>query len=339
MTLTGTNLPASAAHRGPDGRFQNPWPNAAPHDAGDLLRWRRERAGTRRPDPDRSSFPRATPGFALPRAPANAIVATWIGHSTVLVQIGGRNVLTDPMWSDRASPVPWLGPRRWVPPGTPIETLPPIDLVLLSHNHYDHLDVRTVRALAARHPQAQWAVPLGLAPFVRRLGVRSARELDWWESADLDGIRVASTPAQHFSARGFTDQRRTLWCGWSARIDDRALYFAGDTGYHPEFRDIAEHFGPFDLVILPIGAYEPWWFMRRVHMNPDDAVAAYRDLVAGSGPAPAPAALGVHWGTFKLTDEPMDEPPALMRDRWRAGGLPADDLWILAHGETRRLVR
>lgn len=324
---------ASYNHRTTDGRFRNPWPDAAPHGFGDFVRWRRARASL--PDPTPSALRRATPQFVSPHAEPAACSATWVGHSTVLLQIGGLNVLTDPIWSNRASPVQWVGPRRQQPPGIALAALPPIDIVLVSHNHYDHLDARTVRALARLQPTARWCVPQGLAATVRRWGVRVTTELDWWGEADVAGARVACTPAQHFSARSLTDRMRTLWCGWSLRAGTRSVFYAGDTAYHPEFGAIAQRYGPFDLCLLPIGAYEPRWFMRTVHMNPDDVVRAYLDLARAHPDVAPPIALGIHWGTFKLTDEPMDDPPRRTLAAWRDAGLDETDLWLLATGETR----
>jgi N-acyl-phosphatidylethanolamine-hydrolysing phospholipase D len=324
--------------------FTNPWPGAQPpHGWRDVLRWSRERGWIpRRSRVELPDFERATPAFRAPHAPPDTLTATWIGHSTVLVQIGGLNILTDPMWSERASPFRALGPRRVVPPGAALESLPPLDLVLLSHNHYDHLDSRTVRRLARLHPDAHWLVPLGLARLLRRFGVGKITELGWWEEASIGGARIACTPARHFSARGFTDRMRTLWCGWAVRVAGRALYFAGDTAYHPDFARIGERYGPFDIVLVPIGAYDPRWFMERVHVDPEEAVRAYLDVSGESLDAqrssrPPRIALGIHWGTFKLTDEPMDEPPRRARAAWRAAGLPDEELWILRHGETREL--
>jgi N-acyl-phosphatidylethanolamine-hydrolysing phospholipase D len=294
--------------------------------------------------------PRATPMFDAPRAPSDALTATWVGHSTFLLQLGGWNVLTDPMWSERASPVAWAGPRRYAPPGVALDALPPIDLVLLSHDHYDHLDDATVRGVAARWPAARWAVPLGLA---RRLCARGVRadvlaELDWWETTTAGPLALACVPAQHFSGRGPADRDRTLWCGWALRAGEgaasraasRAVLFAGDTGLHPEFGEIARRHGPFALALLPIGAYEPRWFMRPVHCDPDDALAAYDALCAAQrarGDAP-PVFGAMHWGAFALADEPCDEPPRRTRDAWARGGRDAARLWIPALGETRRVV-
>ncbi len=260
---------------------------------------------------------------------------TWVGHSTLLVQLAGCNVLTDPVWSRRASPVQWAGPLRVVPPGVVFERLPSIDLVLLSHNHYDHLDAATIEHLAACWPDARFVVPAGLSAFVRRRGARHVTELDWWATAEVGDLAVGCTPAQHFSQRRPGDRNRTLWCGWAIEGAGRCLYFAGDTGYHPVFGDIAARFGPFDVACLPIGAYEPRWFMRPIHLNPEDAVRAFTDICRAQPGHDAGVMLAMHWGTFKLTDEPLDEPPERTRQAWRQAGLSDDRLWILAHGETR----
>jgi len=334
------------SHHDPAGGFRNPWPNATPADAKDMVRWTAERRRhPRAPNPPPGHFPRATPSFKSPRAAPDQVTATWVGHSTVLLQIGGLNVLTDPMWSKRASPLWFIGPRRLTPPAVDFDALPPIDVVLQSHNHYDHLDSRTVRRIARRFPDAQWFAPLGLSPKLTKWGVRRVEERDWWQTAEYraDGVgstppaTIGSTPAQHFAARGLRDRNKTLWCGWTIEAGGRRVYFAGDTGLHPEFAAIAERYGPFDLVLLPVGAYEPRWFMRRVHMNPEDALEAYRDLRGPYADVPAPALLAIHWGTFRLTDEPADEPPERMRRVWRAAGLSEESLWTLKHGETRRL--
>jgi N-acyl-phosphatidylethanolamine-hydrolysing phospholipase D len=281
-------------------------------------------------DPDPSVFRRVRPAFVTPRAPVSRLTVTWVGHSSLLVQLGGMNILTDPMWSERASPTQFVGPRRWVPPAVAFDDLPPLDVVLQSHNHYDHLDDRTVRRLAGSHPEARWVVPLGLVPFVRKRGVRehAVTELDWWQEHTIGSLRIAATPAQHFSSRGLGDRGATLWCGFAVSAEQgRRIYFAGDTGYHPEFGAIGERYGSFDVALLPIGAYEPRWFMRYLHMNPEEAVEAFRALDAR-------VMVPIHWGTFKLTDEAMDEPPVRARSAWAAAGLPPDRYRQLAHGET-----
>ena len=282
--------------------------------------------------PAPNSFAIAKPRFVNPRAAANGLTITWVGHSTLLIQMGGMNILTDPVWSSVASPVSFLGPRRWVPPAIEFDELPPIDVVLMSHNHYDHCDVPTIRRLTARYPDISWFAPLGVAALLQRHGAQRVAELDWWQEATLGASQFACTPAQHFSARGLLDRDRTLWCGWAIRSAHAKVLFAGDTALHPEYGRIAAEYGPFDVVAIPIGAYEPRWFMRPVHMNPDDALKAYRAL---NGTSSAPAFVPIHWGTFKLTDEAMDEPPRRLRAGWTEAGYDEHRLWILNHGETR----
>jgi len=328
-----TTMPPS--HHRPDGRFRNPW-DTTEHGLLDVLRWKLGRRDRPRGiDPDPSTFPRGVPEFARPRAERDAISVTWIGHSTLLLQFGGLNILTDPIWSERASPTQRFGPRRVVPAAVDFASLPPIDLVLLSHNHYDHLDDPTIRRLTAAHPAAQWITPLGLAPFVRQRGGAQIAELDWWGELEFRGVRIACTPAQHFSARGLNDRFATLWAGFALESGGRRLYFAGDSGYHPEFTKIGERYGPFDIALMPIGAYDPRWFMRVVHMDPEESVRAFHDLNVRRAPGQRAVMVGIHWGTFKLTDESLDEPPVRARAAWLAAGEPAEDLWILPHGGTR----
>lgn len=302
----------------------------------DVLRWVRQRRATpRAPTPPRGSFPATTPVVARPRARDTEHTATWIGHSTILLQTGGLNVLTDPVFSERASPLQWLGPKRVMPPALPIGELPPLDLVLLTHSHYDHLDKPAVKQLAREHPNARWIVPLGLAAYVRGWGVREIVELDWWQRAEINGVGITATPARHFSARRVGDRNKSLWCGYTLEVGDHRAYFAGDTAYHPEFREIAARCGPFDLVMMPVGAYDPRWFMHVVHVNPEEAVQAYTELLASPADTSLPLMLGIHWGTFRLTDEPMDEPPQRTTARWRELGLDESRLWIAEFGETR----
>ncbi|HEX5181072.1 MAG TPA: MBL fold metallo-hydrolase [Gemmatimonadaceae bacterium] len=322
-------------HVAPDGRFRNPWANAEPPTFRDVLRWRRTRGTGPRPAPVLPS--RVPPAIDAPRGAPDTLAATWIGHSTVLLQVGTLNVLTDPMWSRRASPVRWAGPARLTEPGLPLDALPPIDIVLVSHNHYDHLDAASVRALVRRHPAARWFVPLGVARYVRRWGARAVAELDWWHAVDDAGVRIACVPAQHGSGRTPFNRMQSLWCGFTLRAGAHSIYFAGDTAYHPEFGEIARREGPFDLCVLPIGAYEPRWFMRPVHVNPEEAVRAHADIAAVHPDRPPPVALAVHWGAFTLADEPVDEPPRRAQAAWGGSGFDAARLWILSLGETRRV--
>jgi len=302
-----------------------------------MIRWKViEPLLGRWPPTDRSPIPPVTmPAFA--RNGQAGLTVTWFGHATALLQLDGLNLLTDPIWSERASPVRFAGPRRLVPPPVSLDALPPLDAVLLSHNHYDHLDRETVTALSRLHPAVPWIAPLGLAPLLRSFGVREVRELDWWGETELGGLTIAATPAQHFSARGPFDRNLSLWCGFAVRSAAWRVYFAGDTGFHPEFPAIGQRYGPFDLALIPIGAYDPRWFMRPVHLDADEAVQVALDLRAAHPSHPGGAVVPIHWGTFKLTDEPLNEPPRRALEAWSRAGLDRDQLWLLKHGETRGL--
>jgi L-ascorbate metabolism protein UlaG (beta-lactamase superfamily) len=240
----------------------------------------------------------------IPDAHVNGLRVTMVGHATLLIQIGGLNILTDPVWSDRASPLAFAGPKRVTAPGVKIENLPPIDAILLSHNHYDHLDVATLKALCERHAPLI-VTPLGNDTIVRRY-IPSARIAagDWGEHFEIaPGAGVHIVPATHWSSRGIRDRRMALWCGFMVRAGGKLVYFAGDTGYGTGkiFRAIRQRFGPTDLALIPIGAYDPRWFMAAQHTDPEEAIQIMCDLDAR-------AAVGIHWGTFKLTDELRDEP-------------------------------
>jgi N-acyl-phosphatidylethanolamine-hydrolysing phospholipase D len=225
---------------------------------------------------------------------------TWLGHASVLVQMDHMSILTDPIWSDTPSPISWLGPRRFVPPPMPISALPPIDAVVVSHSHYDHLDVPSLRALAARG--TRFFVPLRVGDILRAEGIGPVEELDWWESRSVGPITITCVPARHWSQRGLGDMNRTLWSGWVISGPTRRFWFAGDTGYSRLFAEIGTRLGPFDLAAVPIGAYDPPAMMQPVHLNPEEALQAGLD-------ARAQRLLGMHYGTFDLTNEPLDEPP------------------------------
>lgn len=235
------------------------------------------------------------------RVPAGALRVTYVNHATALLQLDGVNLLTDPIWSERAGLFGFVGPRRSRPPGIRFEDLPAIDAVLLSHDHYDHLDLATLRRLRQANPAMRIFAGLGLGRYLGGKGIAGASELDWGESAELAGLRVTAAPSQHFSSRGLFDTNRTLWCAWVIGAEAGRVYFGGDTGYGPHFRRTGEELGPFRLAILPIGAYRPAWFMGPVHENPAEAVAAMADLRARH-------AVGIHFGTFPLTDEGISRP-------------------------------
>jgi L-ascorbate metabolism protein UlaG (beta-lactamase superfamily) len=302
-------------------RFFNPY---AP--AGKSLREVRRWQHTRRKEP----WPEHVedPIFPPPdRTTHDRIAATFIGHSTFLVQIGGVSVLTDPVWSERCSPIPFVGPRRVRRPGQSLDALPGVDLLLVSHNHYDHMDLPTLRQVRSR-----WSPPtatgLGNARHLAKAGIRSAVELDWWQSTELAGARVTYVPAQHFSSRGLHDRNRCLWGGFIIEVRGAVVYFAADSGYCPYFAEIGRRFPRIDLALLPIGAYEPRWFMRQHHVNPEEAVRAHLDL------RPC-RSLGMHFGTFQLTDEAIDAPVSALRQAEARAGVAASDFDILAFGETR----
>jgi N-acyl-phosphatidylethanolamine-hydrolysing phospholipase D len=268
---------------------------------------------------------------AAPRVPYdNAAIAhnpslTWIGHATFLVRMDGVTFLTDPMFSNRASPVSFTGPPRLVPPGVPLEALPAVDFVLLSHDHYDHADAESVKQLAARG--ATFVVPLGLGEWVRRFG-GTAVELDWWQELELKGIRVHSVPAQHFSGRSPVGLDQRLWSGWVVSGKTRRFFHAGDTGYSSDFARIGERLGPIDVAVVPIGAYLPTLVNHFVHTTPEEALRVGLDVRARR-------IVAMHFGTFDLGDEPLDEPPQRFRAEAERLGLPPDRVWILNIGETR----
>jgi len=338
LESTQAPLAARPAHHRPGGGFRNPWPGTQPTGLRGLLKWAYDRA--RRRSTARLAAPPtlATPAQAVPRAAAHELRLTAVGHSTFLLQLGGLNILTDPIWGERASPFTFAGPRRRHAPGLAFDALPPIDIVLQSHDHYDHFCEGTVRALARAHPDATWCAPIGVAARLRARGVKRTVERDWWESARVGDATVHCLPAAHFSGRTPFDRDQTLWCGWSVEAHARRAYFVGDTGAHPDFGLIGSRLGACDLVMMPVGAYEPRWFMRSVHMDPAEALAAFNELTRSHG-AHRSVMVAMHWGTFVLTDEATDEPPRRTKELWAEAGRPSDRLWVLSPGETRALDR
>jgi L-ascorbate metabolism protein UlaG (beta-lactamase superfamily) len=271
-------------------------------------------------------------GVPLRRPPgldASAAVVTFIGHATFLIQTAAGNVLTDPMYSQRAGPLNVIGPRRVRQPAVPFDDLPPISVVLLSHNHYDHCDLRTLGRLAQRFNPLV-VTPLGNGALVRSAGIRRVEELDWWQDAKTAPLPVALTPAHHFSARSPFDRNRALWGGFMLAAGGVRLFFAGDSAYAPFFRDVRQRLGPIDLALLPIGAYEPRWFMQAVHMNPAEAVRAHLDLEAAES-------VGMHFGTFQLTTEGIDEPLGALAEACRARNIPPSRFRTLPFGDSLRL--
>lgn len=316
--------------------FRNPSPQGQLRGMGAMLRWAWERWRTRGLFASSGGAPPSLVTHAVrqPLSAGDDLVVTWVGHSTFLLQIDGLNILTDPVWSERCAPVQWAGPKRYVSPGIPFNELPPIHIVLQSHDHYDHFDDWSVRAVARAHPAAQWYVPLGVGARLAARGVQHWTELDWWDHHAAGSHDVQCVPAQHFSGRTPFDRNRSLWAGFVLRVCGRTIYFVGDTGWHDGFGEIGARCGPFDAVFMPIGAYDPRWIMTPVHVDPEEAVRAFATMKAAH-PESVPIMIAMHWGTFVLTDEPLDEPPRRARDAWKRASLPADALWVLSPGETR----
>jgi L-ascorbate metabolism protein UlaG (beta-lactamase superfamily) len=287
-----------------------------------FLRWMATRKPSRWPKWIDDPVQPGPPGALAP----HEIAATFIGQSTFLLQLGGANVLTDPMWSERASPVRWAGPRRVRRPGVDFEHLPPIHLVLVSHNHYDHMDLPTLRRLQ-RHFDPLFITGLGNGRYLRKRGLSRVEELDWWQSLQVGGLTVMMTPALHFSRRSLFDHLRTLWGGFVLMAGAKRVYFTGDSGYGSHFREICRRLGPIDLALLPIGAYEPRWLMRVAHMNAEEAVRAHLDL------APR-LSIGMHFGTFQLTDESIDEPVEELGRNLQKHGVKESAFRVPAFGET-----
>lgn len=324
-------------HHAPGGGFRNPWPLKAVPDEDvpsrlEALRWllsfpHRSRRKAHAP----TLCVRCAPATLAAPVPDGAARVTWLGHATCLVQLSGLNVLTDPVFAERASPFSFMGPRRQATLPLDPADLPPVHLVLLSHDHYDHLDAAALRALQARH-RPRFVVPLGVD---RRLPDGwDVTVLDWGQYVDTRGLRVHCAPARHFSGRTLRDRNRTLWASYYLEPlagDAPTVYYAADSGYAPHFRLVREEIGAPDLALMPVGAYLPRWFMRPVHVDPPEALDALADLGAR-------AMVPIHWGTFDLADEPLDEPPQRLREEAEARGV-ADRVCLLPVGGTTTITR
>lgn len=323
-------LPAMAWHHLPDGTFRNPQGSPAP--GGTRADWRAflyRRLLARLPTP---AIPE---GQVLPEDAVLAGIATaagadsitWLGHACFLIRLRGRTLLTDPYLTDRASPLPWFGPRRFAGPGLTPERLPPIDVLLLSHNHYDHLDLRTLGRLADTS-RITVVMPLGLSRYFDTSRFAAAVELDWLQRADVAGLAITATPAIHFSKRSPRDRNASLWCGFHLQAGEQSVLFTGDTAYGPVFQEVAPLLQPPDLALVPIGAYDPRPLMQGSHCTPEEGVRIGLDWRA-------PRLCGMHWGTIQLTDEPPFEPPQRFRAAAEAAGYAEPDAWVMGIGETR----
>ena len=331
----------SKAHHTPTG-FKNNYTPEVNKSFGDFLRWQWESWGLDKTA--NSPTPSVQADLALLKSPLSPTV-TWMGHATALVQASGLTVLVDPVFSERASPVQIFGPKRAQAPGVAMADLPNIDAVLISHNHYDHLDRISVAQLDEKAKAAGkitlFIVPLGLKAWFNGIGIDSVVELDWWQHHTIQGVEFHLTPVQHWSARSINDRSATLWGGWAVLGADFHWYYAGDTGYSRDFADTAKQFAPrqsealgggFDLALVPVGAYEPRWFMSQQHVNPMESVRIHQDVGAKRS-------IGVHWGTFALTDEPLDRPPRDLAIARQALILTEADFGLLAIGESRQFAK
>lgn len=295
-----------------------------------ILRWR---LGLDKDDTHASATP-YVPQYAEPdlkrinRPDPSRIQITWVGHSTFLIQVAGKNILTDPTWGKRASPIRWLGPKRFARPGLAFTDLPHIDIVVISHSHYDHLDRPTIKKLGAT---PHYILPPNLGKWFTQLGISNTTELEWWSDTTIDGLRITAVPAKHWSKRSVWGKQDVGWGGYVIETPARNIYFAGDTGYHKEyFKEIGKRFPRIDLGLIPIGAYYPEWFFGRYHINPREAIVVHREVGAKKS-------IGMHWGTFKLTQEPLDEPPTYLASETASAKLPSDEFTTMKIGETRLL--
>jgi len=323
----GEPVPGAPAHHRERG-FANPHLSHPLASSWARLRFFVSRVWAATVSPRTATFPVVASDMAAIRGNPGADTVTWVGHSTLLIQLDGVNVLTDPQWSDRASPVGFAGPRRVTPPALAFEDLPPIHVVVISHDHYDHLDEATVRRLAARH-RPRFLVPLGFREWFAGLGITDVEELDWWQSREVRGLVLTCVPAHHFSGRTPWDRDRRLWAGWVVAGRAKRLYFAGDTAYWGGLAEIGARLGPFDLAAIAIGAYLPPEIMKPSHTTPEEALRAMAD-VRGRRLVP------IHWGTFDLAEEPLEEPPARLEAEARRLGLGPERVRLLRHGETLR---
>jgi N-acyl-phosphatidylethanolamine-hydrolysing phospholipase D len=332
--------------------FRNNYIGSVTKSLRELLRWQMQRIRNHLPPRPQVPTPQVSADLYFIRRNALAGIesipaATWLGHATMLVQASGLSVLTDPIFSKRASPVQFLGPARAQEPGIALEDLPHIDVVVISHNHYDHLDRASVKALAGQAGGApMFLVPLGLKPWLEKLGISRVTEFDWWDSYIHDGaaghpVEFHFTPAQHWSGRSLSDRNRTLWGGWAVLGGDFHWYFTGDTGYSKDFTDVHERFalrqtpeqgGGFDIALIAVGACLPRWFMKNQHVDLDEAVQIHLDLGAKRS-------VGVHWGTFALADDPLDRPLHELAGARRAKDVSEDSFFLLPVGGTCQLQR
>jgi L-ascorbate metabolism protein UlaG (beta-lactamase superfamily) len=332
--IFGNLLLSTPAYKGPvtdhfNGKhFFHPWQKRG-GTAGfsDVLKWQMDRKRVRGEWKPQDNKPGEKP---LPRVEGSELRVTFINHSTALIQTEGLNIITDPIYSKRAGPFFWTGPKRFKNPGIRFEDLPKIDIILLSHNHYDHLDHKTLTKLSARdNPLIVTA--LGVPHFLAQHKITNAIELDWWQTHKInDSVTIHSVPAQHFSGRGTVDRNTSLWCGFVISTSVGNVYFAADTGYVPVFKEIGERFGEMRVALIPIGAYIPRWFMQSVHVSPKEAVMMHKDVNSK-------LSIGIHHGTFRLADEGMDDPALDLAHELREQDVINDSFIVIGEGEVKSI--
>lgn len=311
MKIINKYYDATKAHHTPHG-FANPEPT--PHKPGDLQRWQDERKKQGLPKPPQAGYEQFIQRWwQAADLSGDQDSIWWLGHASLLLRLGGRYVLIDPILSARASPLSFAGPERKTPPPLNVQQLPTVDVVLISHNHYDHLDRYTIRELTKRFREATFIVPLGLKAWFRHYRAKRIVELDWWDHLTLEDMTFYATPAHHWSMRTPWDRNRSLWCGWVIHHPALRFYFSGDTAYSERLLEIGTRLGPFDVAALPIGAYEPRWFMQGQHMDPQQSVFLYQQFNQ-------PKVIPIHWGVFELADEPLDAPPQELAKALEAAG-------------------
>ncbi len=291
------------------------------------MKWYWERWTTDFPEEDPAGAPTVPVDLEALKNP-RGLSLTWLGHSAMLIQMDGMNVLTDPSLSERVSPVSFMGPKRYGKLPLEINQLPPIDVVVISHSHYDHLDLPSLKYIFDLNGgKTRFLVPLGDKTLLESEGIRNVQELDWWQSEQVGKLKMTFTPAQHWTTRTLFDRNQTLWGGWMIAGASQKVLFAGDTGYSKDFQDIFQRLGAVDVALIPIGAYSPRWFMKQQHVDTDEAVRIHQDLHAK-------VSLPIHWGTFKLSDELMSEPPEKLRESLQKAKLPLSVFPVMKRGET-----
>ena len=309
-----------------DGIFYNNYIDHKMATFKEFWKWRKE---SKKPDPVSFPLARNDPKFLQQNRAQKTL--TWIGHASFLIQVDGINILTDPHLTKRASPVVFAGPSRTTPPGLELHDLPEIDVIVISHNHYDHLDYQTILNITRKqiNNQPLILVPLKLKKLLESFGARNVKELGWWDTTDFKNLNIHAVPVQHWSNRSF-NTNKTLWCGWVFENSNFKCIFVGDTGYSKDFTTIQQKFGHMDLSLIPIGAYAPRWFMKDHHCNVEEAIQIHIDLKSKKS-------IAMHWGTFQLTDEPMDEPIKLLKKLTAEKKLLSDEFIAITHGESKIL--